>query len=163
MSYKIIDNFLPENIFNPLFDLMSSYHFPWYFNEFVADEDSPLDNFQFTHTFFNTSIDVVHTPYHNFISPIIDRLDVKKLERVKANLNPRTSTHEEGGYHIDMEDCTTSILYLNTNNGWTEIQGNGKIECVKNRLVTFDSNLIHSGYTCTDQKRKVVLNFNYVI
>ena len=62
-----------------------------------------------------------------------------------------------------MEDCTTSILYLNTNNGWTEIQGNGKIECVKNRLVTFDSNLIHSGYTCTDQKRKVVLNFNYVI
>ena len=83
MSYKIIDNFLPEDIFNPLFDLMSSYHFPWYFNEFVADEDSPLDNFQFTHTFFNTSIDVVHTPYHNFISPIIDRLDVKKLERVK--------------------------------------------------------------------------------
>ena len=60
MSYKIIDNFLPEDIFNPLFDLMSSYHFPWYFNEFVADEDSPLDNFQFTHT----SVSYTHLRAH---------------------------------------------------------------------------------------------------
>ena len=81
---------------------------------------------------------------------------IKKLERVKANLNPRTSTHKEGGFHIDADNITTSILYMNTNNGWTEIQGSGKIDCVENRAVTFNSNLMHSGYTCTDQKRKIV-------
>ena len=60
-----------------------------------------------------------------------------------------------------MENVTTSILYMNTNNGWTEIQGSGKIDCVENRAGTFNSNLMHSGYTCTDQKRKIVINFNY--
>ena len=57
---------------------------------------------------------------------------------------------------------TTSILYLNTNNGWTAIKGYGKVERVANRMVIFDSNLQHSGVTCTDKNRRVVINFNYV-
>ena len=57
---------------------------------------------------------------------------------------------------------TTSILYINTNNGWTVIKGYGKVESVANRMVIFDSNLQHSGVTCTDKNRRVVINFNYV-
>ena len=157
----LVDNFLSEDVFNPLYDLMSSYDFPWYYNDFIVDEDDNVDDYQFTHTFINTTRDVVSTPYHNFLSPIIEKLDIKELIRVKANLNPRTSTHEEGGFHIDSDNITTSILYMNTNNGWTEFEGGDKIECVKNRLITFNSNLMHSGYTCTDQKIKMVINFNY--
>ena len=157
----IVDNFLPEDVFNPLFDLLSSWNFPWYFNDFIVDENYSLDNYQFTHTFINSSRDIVTTPFHSFISPIINKLGVKKIKRIKANLNPRTSTHEEGGYHIDMQDCTTSIFYLNTNNGWTEFKGGDKIGCVQNRIITFNSNMMHTGYTCTDQKRKMVINFNY--
>ena len=56
---------------------------------------------------------------------------------------------------------TTSILYLNTNNGWTAIKGYGKVENVANRMVIFDSNLQHTGVTCTDQNRRVMINFNY--
>ena len=158
---EIIDNFLPEDIFYPLKNLMTSSKFPWFFNNSVVEEDSSPDNYQFTHTFFNSSLNVIYTPYHSLLSPIIDKSKVKKLERVKANLNPRTSTNIKGGFHIDMENITTSIFYLNTNNGWTEIQGGDKIECVENRVVTFNSNIMHSGYTCTDQKRKMVINFNY--
>ena len=157
----LVDNFLSEDVFNPLYDLMSSYDFPWYYNDFIVDEDDNVDDFQFTHTFINTTRDVVSTPYHNFLSPIIEKLSIKELIRVKGNLNPRTSTHKEGGFHIDANNITTSILYMNTNNGWTEFEGGDKIECVKNRLITFDSNLMHSGYTCTDQKIKMVINFNY--
>ena len=157
----LVDNFLSEDVFNPLYNLMSSYDFPWYYNDFIVDEDDNVDDYQFTHTFINTTRDVVSTPYHNFLSPIVEKLNLKELIRVKANLNTRTSTHEEGGFHIDSDNIITSILYMNTNNGWTEFEGGDKIECVKNRLITFDSNLMHSGYTCTDQKIKMVINFNY--
>ena len=166
---KVIDNFLPEDIFYSLQNLMKSNTFPWYFQDaYLYDlENTSLDNYQFTHSFFgkvwveSMGETESYSPYNKLLIPILDKFKVKKLEKVKANLNPRTSTHVEGGYHIDMENVTTSILYMNTNNGWTEFEGGDKIKCVKNRLITFDSNLIHSGYTCTDQKIKMVINFNY--
>ena len=58
----IVDNFLPEDVFNPLFDLLSSWNFPWDFNDFVVDENSSLDNYQFTHTFINSSRDIIEIP-----------------------------------------------------------------------------------------------------
>ena len=36
-----------------------------------------------------------------------------------------------------------------------------KVESIENRFVTFPSHLHHTGTTCTDQKRRVVINFNY--
>ena len=37
----------------------------------------------------------------------------------------------------------------------------GKINCIANRLVIFDSSLEHAGFTCTDEDTRVVINFNY--
>ena len=83
------------------------------------------------------------------------------MHRIKANLNPRTIFHRNTGYHSDYPNMTTSIFYVNTNNGWTQFEKGGKVKCVENRLVTFDSNQRHAGVTCTHPKRKVVINFNY--
>ena len=157
---NIVDNYLPENIFLPLREMMESPEFPWYYNDSIVNKND-LNKYQFTHTFFNLFHEVFSSPYYNLITPILDKINTKNLFRVKANLNVKTLTHEEGGYHIDMENITTSILYLNTNNGWTQIKGGAKISCVENRFVTFNSNLMHSGYSCTDQERKLVINFNY--
>ena len=88
-------------------------------------------------------------------------MGVKKLRRIKGNLNTRTVFHRKTGWHYDYADMTTAILYLNTNNGWTEIEGYGKINSVANRVVIFDSNLKHTGVTTTDEKIRVMLNFNY--
>ena len=55
----------------------------------------------------------------------------------------------------------TSIYYVNTNNGWTHIKGHGKVKSVANRMVTFDSNQYHAGVTCTNEERRVVVNFNW--
>ena len=84
--------------------------------------------------------------------------------RIKANLAPRTVFHKESAWHIDSFPCsTTAILYMNTNNGWTEFKKRGRVKSVANRAVIFDSNLEHRGVTCTDANRRVLINFNYEV
>ena len=56
---------------------------------------------------------------------------------------------------------TTSILYVNTNNGYTKFEDGTIVESVANRLVSFPSNMKHTGTSCTDEKTRVVINFNY--
>ena len=97
------------------------------------------------------------------------KLGVSRLERIKANLNPKTFFHRKGGFHTDQRSLSegvpqhqkTAVFYVNTNNGWTEFKKGGKVKSVANRIVIFDSNLEHTGVTCTDEKRRVVINFNY--
>ena len=91
--------------------------------------------------------------------------------RIKANLLTRTPNIIENTFHIDIGDeCmseeklkqwTTSILYINTNNGYTKFEDGTKVESVANRMVTFSANLKHRGTSCTDEKTRVVINFNY--
>ena len=84
--------------------------------------------------------------------------------RIKANMNPATCEHFQlGQFHCDMDfPCWTSIYYLNTNNGWTEFADGTKVNCVKNRLITFPSEMEHVGYSCTDEQVRCVVNFNYI-
>ena len=81
--------------------------------------------------------------------------------RIKANLNVKTHIPIQTGYHIDHPDVTTAVFYLDTNNGGTELNKTVFVESVANRIVIFDSNIQHTGVTCTDQKKRIVLNFNY--
>ena len=50
---------------------------------------------------------------------------------------------------------------MNTNNGYTEFEKGDIVESVENRMVIFDSNLKHQTVTCTDEKIRIVINFNY--
>ena len=56
----------------------------------------------------------------------------------------------------------TSILYLNTNNGYTEFEDGTKVESVANRFISFPIETKHRGTSCTDKKIRVVINFNYL-
>ena len=156
---KVIDNFLPSYQFKILERMMRSPEFPWYYNDGILKTHEP-HKYQFTHTFYNHN-DGTKSYYYSLLDACQNKLGVKKLVRIKANLNTRTLFHRKTGWHYDFEDMTTSILYLNTNNGWTAIKGYGKVENVANRMVIFDSNLQHTGVTCTDQNRRVMINFNY--
>ena len=89
-------------------------------------------------------------------------IDLATICKVKVNMNTRTSKIVEHGFHTDVPfKCKTSILYLNTNDGYTIFEDGTKIESVENRLVTFDSHIKHSGTSCTNQKVRLVLNMNY--
>ena len=47
-----IDNFLSEEDFIPLSDMLNSFYFPWYFNDQICYESDGLS--QFTHTFLKS-------------------------------------------------------------------------------------------------------------
>ena len=152
----MIDNFLPESYFREIQSTMIDPFFPWYYNDHVIHGED--NEFQFINVFY---VDEERREYYHLLDDVISRLNVKKLCRIKANLNPRTLFKRNSGFHTDWDDVTTSILYLNTNNGGTQFKGGKFIKSVANRLITFDSNLKHAGVTCTDEKIRVVINFNY--
>ena len=51
---------------------------------------------------------------------------------------------------------------MNTNNGKTIFKHGEEVNSVANRMVIFDSNLEHAATSHTDEKTRVVVNFNYV-
>ena len=156
---EVIDNFLPSTIFYNLQKNIMSSEFPWYYNDFILTPRNYEKDYQFTHQFVNP--DTGCQDYYYLIEPCVKQLRMSNIKRIKANLNTRTIFHKSGGFHTDYPNMLTSIFYVNTNNGWTKFKGGDKIKCVENRMVIFDSNIEHSGFSCTNQKRKIVVNFNY--
>jgi len=160
---KIIDNFLDKNDFSTLKTTLLDSGFPWYFNDFILERGtkkcSELYNYQFTHSFFTTN---KKSNYYYLMEPLLKKLNIKTLLRIKSNLTPRADKKVIQGMHTDFEcDCLTSIFYVNTNNGYTLFKDNQKIKSVENRMVIFKSSTLHSSVTCTDTKVRCVINFNY--
>tara|TARA_B100001250_G_scaffold305766_1_gene267697 strand:- start:49 stop:540 length:492 start_codon:yes stop_codon:yes gene_type:complete len=160
---KVIDDFLPSSEFEKLQSILMEDTFPWYYNDNLVYRGDK--KYGFIHLFYNPRPELEHvevSTYFSILNYTIQKLECKKIHRIKANLNPRTLLHDKGGYHIDGTGSThTSILYMNTNNGWTHIKGYDRVKSVSNRMVIFDSNLKHTGVTCTNEKRRVMINFNY--
>lgn len=162
---EVIDNFLSESDFNYICERVNGPHFPWYWST-VLDEDSFMDrliyNFQAAHTFFYDGN--ISSNDFNIILPLLNKLNIKIIHRIKINANPVTSKIIEHGFHIDNQipNSKTSIFYLNTNDGYTKFEETGeKINSVANRLITFDTDKRHTGTTCTNSSRRMVINLNY--
>ena len=164
MKPLIIDNFLNQEKFNPIADLIVN-NFQWKYDNFVDYADDK-DKFQFTHSFYK-DFEIV-SPFHETLKPIWDRIRPREIYRVKANLLTRTPQIVENRFHTDNPEIsgvipyTTSIFYLNTNNGYTEFEDGTKVESVANRFVSFPMDMKHRGTSCTDVKTRVVINFNYL-
>ena len=165
---QVIDNFLPEYHFRQISNVILGVEFPWYFNDSsVKRGDDSV--YQFVHTLYNIDRGGIDSQSYSLFDIVQQKLGVKRLDRIKLNLNPKTFFHRKGGYHTDQRHPRegyplhqkTAVLYLNTNNGWTEFKKGGKVKSVANRIVIFDSNLEHTGVTCTNEKRRVIVNFNY--
>ena len=162
---QVIDNFLPEYHFRQISNIILGVEFPWYFNDSAVRRGD--GGYQFVHTLYNIDRGGIDSQSYSLFDIVQQKLGVKRLDRIKLNLNPKTVFHRKGGYHCDnnlrdtYQHTKTAVLYLNTNNGWTEFKKGGKVKSVANRMVIFDSNVEHQGVTCTDEKRRVVINFNY--
>ena len=168
---KIEDDFLDQENFAGLQNFMLGDNFAWFYNSTIVyrNRKETTDKFQFIHGFYR--YDAPQSSYFEILKPTLDIIKPISLYRIKANLLTRTSSIDEQTFHIDntvLEDSpeklklwTTSIFYMNTNNGYTEFKDGTKVESIANRMVTFSANLKHRGTSCTDEKTRVVINFNY--
>ena len=172
MKPEIIDNFLDKNSFHKLQQqfLGNVNEFPWFFYN-IIDNKEEKNKFQFVHIFY---LGVSWNSAQNgLLEPILQKMQPVSIFRIKANLIPKTSDIVENLFHTDLKNLipsekqlmqwTTSIFYVNTNNGYTKFEDGTKVESVANRMVTFPANMKHTGTSCTDQKRRVVINFNWFL
>ena len=169
---SIQDNFLKEKEFNALRDVIATDAFPWFYFPETVDgpqiKDKESSSGLLTHSVYHNNI-----PTSEFFQQFFytfEQLDVSVLIRVKLNLQIRNLEPDFDVFHSDMDGysksfqqtCMTSILYINTNNGYTEIEDGTKVDSVANRLVSFPSYIRHRGVSQTDEKTRIVINFNYL-
>ena len=176
---------MPIDVWTRIRDMVMepSNAFPWNFAPNTLHDDMlkvhPLDGYQFVHTPYTVSTHVddpniprgTAKPIFNeasfkFFLPILNnpKLNCRVLIKIKLTLNPRRSTVMEHGFHVDndLPKAKTAVLYFNDNNGYTLFEKTGeKVYSKENRIVIFDNNLKHTGTTCTDTKRRVVMNINF--
>ena len=182
---KVIDNFMPEDVWSQIRDaVMIPHHgFPWNFAPETVQQHlmkvNPLDAYQFVHTPYTilsssdnpnipprTNIPTFNRGSFQLFLPILQnpKLNCKVLIKMKLNLNPRRSKIMEHGFHVDndLPKAKTAVLYFNDSNGYTKFEKTGeKVYSKENRIVIFDNNLKHTGTTCTDTNRRVVMNINF--
>ena len=160
---KIIDNALSQKHFLAL-KLFMMNECDWYFSEsIVTGEDENFPMCCLTHAFYDYKDYTVHcSSSYNFLLPIINILQPTSLIRIKANMYINQNKFVEHDLHTDSDkDINAALFYVNTNNGKTIFEDGTEIDSVENRLVIFKGNTPHRSTNCTDQYRRVNINFNY--
>ena len=174
-DFRVNDNFLTEQDFGTIRDTITAGEFQWSFSQYVDSSNEEPTPGQFVHTVYFGSVPC--SQFYNSLVPIIEhKLRISALYRIKLNLQPRLPEPFKYSFHSDLSHdfekdvashWTTAIFYINTNNGYTEFQDgriemeNTKVKSVANRLVTFPTNMNHTGTSCTDEKIRLVINFDY--
>jgi hypothetical protein len=164
IDVKVIDNFLTKQEHQDIYKELSGEtgFFPWFYSDNVNDNNDPKDQFQFCHQFYNM---VPNSQYFNLVKPIINKLNMTAVAKIKANLLLKTKTPIVFGYHSDYNwthKWWTAIYYVNSNNGKTIFTKNKKnVTSKANRLLMFDGRLKHCGTTSTNSKQRIIINFNF--
>tara|TARA_R110002020_G_scaffold10067_4_gene39099 strand:+ start:1458 stop:1937 length:480 start_codon:yes stop_codon:yes gene_type:complete len=156
---KVIDNFLDDEYFKEIKDLLLSFDFPWYFNDFISDKNDPKDYYYFIHMFYQANRE--NSNYYYIWNKFLQKIDCKAIMRIKGNMYMNSSKKRKHKSHTDFDfPHKGCLLYLNDNNGETFF-GKETVQAKANRVVFFDPHKPHSSSCCTDQKRRLTVNFNY--
>jgi hypothetical protein len=197
---KIFDNFLNPIELITLQKWIFDDRFSWVYSSPIVASNRSRKKFQ--HCFVNQlyhsqeSYDSKHIRHPNFetkvikekLRPLLNRLSIYSLYRVRTCMYTRTKEPEFHGYHYDLEDYVLdtkeiftkeqivsenkkndlhpvenmkiAIFYLNTNNGQTCLDGE-RVDAIENRLVCFSNTVRHSSISQTDCDRRIVININY--
>ncbi len=167
---KIIDDLLDNNSFQnlnlTLLPSMEDARLPWYFGSITGENIDDLKNHQFTFLFYQGYPEFVIDENYPLVEPILKKIpDFYQPVRIKANLQPHSEEKYSSGWHWDysfdqkpVKNAFVGIFYLNTNNGYTELDDGTKVDCVANRLLLFPNEMKHRGVSTNDTRFKSVIN-----
>ena len=106
MDVKVIDNFLNQDEFNSIKDVIFGDNFAWYYSPNIAYKNDPhkiLESF-FVHMIYDE--DVIQSRYYDhfagiFLPKIKQVCEIKSLIRIKTNFYPATENIIEHPPHND--------------------------------------------------------------
>ena len=164
---EIYDDYLPHRLYVNIHDYWMgkkdkgdiTHSCPW-----VIDNCSYQDHIQYVHMVYSSH--TILTPGWETILPIVESENMVAVARIKANAVAKTEkllVFPE--YHCDfapdMRHMITGIYYINSNDGYTLFENGQKVESIGNRFVKFPANMRHTGTSCTNAERRILINFNY--
>ena len=175
MTFEIIDDFLEredlDHIINTFFtkkeELNNKNLFQWgYCKGIVRDPEKGPTGYEehdwmYNGVLYSSKNGLKFDRHYHIVKPIINKLDIKKLDIVRANLLVPTKEHIYHEFHIDTDiPHKVALFYVTDCNGWTVLKDTAKVECVKNRMLLFDGSIEHHSVSSTDDIR-CVININY--
>tara|TARA_R100000664_G_C2720395_1_gene114067 strand:+ start:421 stop:927 length:507 start_codon:yes stop_codon:yes gene_type:complete len=160
VKYTLHKNFLDKELFDLIQREVIQEEFPWYYK--------PINEIRkgyFSHSYYNNCV-VNSDLYTRHILPILNKLKAVAVIQIRANMFiSEFYKGERSKWHTDYPfKCTTSILYLNTCDGGTEISVDGKTIFIKqeaNTMLIFDSDVPHRGTPTKNDDTRYLINFNY--
>ena len=186
---KEIENALPSLAFEEIQNYILGHEIPWYYHENVTypkditfrEGDRDEESVEETKKIIEQGVDKELAPYNYFHShmvyfdcrvhservfdllhPLISLLNPKALIRIKINNYPQTPKIIHHQNHVDGNfKHNNALFYVNTNNGVTVMENKTKIASVENKLLLFDSNMLHRSTTTSDTSRRITININY--
>jgi hypothetical protein len=173
-NIEIIDNFLSQedflNIRNTFFpqDLNNPNNFVWTYQKgIVRDPESGPTGYEehdwiYVHPLYSSDNGLKYDKYYSLVKTIVDKLKVKKLFDIRANLLVPTLEHIYHEFHTDRKvPHQVALFYATSCNGFTVLKDTAKVECIENRMLIFDGSIKHHSVTSTDYPRSII-NINYV-
>tara|TARA_R110000824_G_scaffold401266_1_gene611503 strand:+ start:2293 stop:2802 length:510 start_codon:yes stop_codon:yes gene_type:complete len=167
MSYFVVDDFLSEEDYKNIKNLMYGNEFPWFLQDGIVagdGEDDPLDTL-FTHYIYN-GIGIPAGARSNFYDdclPMVKEIGDAIVIRIKANCYPRTESLKTHKFHVDHTfPHETCLLSLSSNDGYTLLETGEKIESVENRALFTKDLLPHASTNCTNLNCRINLNVTFI-
>jgi len=171
--YEVIDNFLIQKDF----ELITNTFFPknpnnpdnfsWnYHKGIVRDPDLGPTGYEehdwmYNRSLYSSNNGLRFDKHYSIVKPIINKLKVKKLFDIRANLLVPTDEHIYHEFHTDRSGPhNVALFYVTDCNGFTILKDTAKVECMQNRMLLFDGSIEHHSVTSTDFPR-CVININY--
>ena len=159
---QVYNNFLSKTDFNELKEIfLNTNNFPYYLQNYKVVEGDGFT--QFTHIFYQDQN--VSSDFYGSLYPIIKKLNIVSLIRIKLNLQLKDVKVRLTGLHHDIqnpiENQKTGIFYMNTNNGKTVFEDGEEIDSIENRMIIFPASKQHAGTTHTDTMYRCLINFNW--
>jgi len=154
---NIYKNFIDKNKADEIENYFLSGNFPWYYSE---NKTTKINKSYMFHSFYEDNH--VNSKDFDLIKPIVDKLKIKNILNIRANLclrRPMKCKWHCDEFTINLKH-KTAIYYVNTNNGATEFK-NKKVKSVKNTMVVFDADERHRAILQTNTEARMVINFNY--